>query len=155
MVYLLFSKHYSNVLMVQQFQLLRLHITLCNCLSFSFSPSWQDFGQTALSFLEKRFMINYQESMWPRSDWFLGHTKKSFHKRCSWSCHLRCVWHMTWLIQCNQHSQHPKNTRNSQKLRNKLAIGWQKIQGSKQREIELISKNVWGKRKEKMFRLRI
>ena len=31
---------------------------------------------------------------------------------------------------------------------------WQKIQGLKQREIELISKKVWRKRKEKLFRIR-
>ena len=46
-----------------------------------------------------------------------------------------------------------KSTRNSQKLGNNLASktmldsGWQKIQESKQKEIELISKIVWRKRR--------
>ena len=55
--------------------------------SFSFSPSRQDFGRTALSFLANVFMINYQGSVWPISDSFLGHAKKSFRKMFSSSCY--------------------------------------------------------------------
>ena len=36
------------------------------------------------------------------------HTKKFFCENCSSSCYLRHVWHMTQLIQGNQHLQHPK-----------------------------------------------
>ena len=48
---------------------------------------------------------------------------------------------MPWLIQGKHHSQYPKILRNCQKLGNNLAR-LQKIQGSKQREFELISKKV-------------
>ena len=62
------------------------------------------------------------------------------------------MWHMTRLMHRNQHSQHTKKLKKQPE--NWLAYGWQKIQGSKQREIEFISKKIWRKRKEKMFRLR-
>ena len=62
------------------------------------------------------------------------------------------MWHMTRLMHRNQHLQHTKKLKKQPE--NWLAYGWQKIQGSKQREIELISKKIWRKRKEKMFRLR-
>ena len=52
----------------------------------------------------QRFMISYQESVWPRSDSFLGHTKKSFRKNCSRSCYSWRVWHMTRFMHVNQHS---------------------------------------------------
>ena len=58
----------------------------------------------------------------------------------------------TWHSLCTVTSIQ-KSTRNSQKLRDKLASGWQKIHRSKQREIEFISTQVWKKRRE-MFRLR-
>ena len=62
----------------------------------------------------------------------------------------------TWYCLCTVTSIHSiqKSTQNSQKLRNKLANGWQKIGGSKQRGIELITKKVWRKRRDKTFRLR-
>ena len=62
-------------------------------------------------------MISYQESMWTRSDSFLGHTKISFCKYCSLSCYLWCVWHMTQLMHSNQHSKHQKK-RKTQSARN-------------------------------------
>ena len=86
----------------------------------------------------------------------LGHTIKFFRKKCSWSCYSGCVWHMTRLKHGNQHAQHPKKHGKQPETRKQvsqtvLANGWQKIQGSKQREIELISKSL---KKEKMLRLR-
>ena len=48
------------------------------------------------------------------------------------------TWHGSLTV-TSMHSIQ-KSTRNSQKLENKLASSWQKIQGTKQREIELISK---------------
>ena len=47
-----------------------------------------------------------------------------------------------------------KKKKNSYKLRNKLVIGCQKIQASKQREIGMISEKARKQRKEMMFRLR-
>ena len=107
-----------------------------------------------LKLFSKCFMINYQESMWPRSDWFLGNTKKSFVKKVPEVsiCHGCGTWHVWYTVTCIHSIQ--KSTRNSRKLGNKLASGWQKIKGSKQREIELITIKVWEKRKGKMFKLR-
>ena len=102
---------------------------LCNRHS-SFFPSRPFFWTSCQKLFSQRFNISYQESVWSRSDSFLGHTKNYFRKNCSRSSYSRCVWHMTWFMQGNQHSQHPKSTRNNQKLGNKLASRWQKIQGS-------------------------
>ena len=44
------------------------------------------------------FTITYQESVWPRSDLFLGHTKNSFRKNCSSSYYSWRLWHMTLLM---------------------------------------------------------
>ena len=114
---------------------------------FPFSTGlWTD----CLKLFSKRFNINYQGSMWPRSDSFVGHTKKYFHKNCSWSCYLQGVWHMTRLKHGNQHSQHPKKHKKEQetcKQVSQLVSGWKEMQGSKQREIKLISKKVWRKRR--------
>ena len=92
--------------------------------------------------------------MWPRSDWFLGHAKMSFRKIV-----LQVVirdasgrWQDLYIVTSIRIIQ--KNTKNGQKCGNKLASGWQNVQGSKQREFELISQKIWGKRKGKMFRLR-
>ena len=52
----------------------------------------------------QHFMMSYQESVWPRSVSFNGHSKRSFHKNCSSSCYSWRVWHMTWLMYSNQHS---------------------------------------------------
>ena len=73
-------------------------------------------------------------------------TKKSFRKKCSSCCYSGRLWHMTRLINSNQHSQHPKNHKKQPETGKQVSqwIG----------EIELISKKVWGKRKEKIFRLR-
>ena len=62
----------------------------------------------------------------------------------------------TWHSLCTVTSIYgiQKSTRNRHKLGNKLVSGWQKIQGSKQREIELITKKFWRKRREKIFRSR-
>ena len=54
---------------------------------------------------------------------------------------------MTGLKDGNQHSQHPEKHKKQPETRKQvsqtvLASGWQKIQGSKQREIESISKIV-------------
>ena len=50
-------------------------ITLCNCHSFSFSPSRQYFGTDCRKFFRGGFKTSYWGSVWPRSDLFLGHTK--------------------------------------------------------------------------------
>ena len=59
-------------------------------------------GRTGKSFLVNIFIISYQESVWPRSDSLLGHTKTFFRKNCSWSCYSWRVWHMTRLKHGNQ-----------------------------------------------------
>ena len=88
---------------------------------FSFLTGfWTD----CLKLFSKRFMINYQGSVWPRSDSFLGHTKKSFCKKCSSSCYSWRVWHTTRLKHGNQHSQHPKKHKKQPETRNKLASQW-------------------------------
>ena len=97
---------------------------ICNCLSsfFSFFSSrhflWTDWQK----FFSECIIISYGESVWPRSDSFLGHTKKSFPKNCSSNCYSRRVWHMTGYMQSNQHSSIQESTRNSEKLGNKLAV---------------------------------
>ena len=93
--------------------------------------------------------------MWQISDWFSGHIKKNPSVK-SVPQVVICDVCGTWHGLCTVTSIHSiqKSTRNSQKLGNELASGWQKIQVSKQREIELISKSIWGKGKQKMFRLR-
>ena len=79
------------------------------------------------------------------------HTPKCyFRKNTSSSCYSRHVWHMTRLMHGNQHSQHPKNTRNKKETSetSQLASRWEKIQGSKQRQIELIRKKSWKKEED-------
>ena len=85
---------------------------------FSFSTR---FSTDCLKLFNKRFMINYQGSVWRRSDSFLGHTKKSFYRKCSWSCYSRRVWHMARLKHRNQHSQHLKKHQKQPETRSKLA----------------------------------
>ena len=46
---------------------------------------------------------------------------KIFLLKLSPSCYSRHLWHMTRLMHGNQHSQHAKDTGNSQKLENMLA----------------------------------
>ena len=59
---------------------------------FSFSAGfWTD----CFKLFSKRFIINYQGTVWPRSDSFLGHTKRSFRKKCSSSCYSRLLCHTT------------------------------------------------------------
>ena len=71
---------------------------------FSFFPSRHFFWMDCQKLFSKRFIISYQESVWPRSDSFLGHTEKYFLKNCSLSCPSWRVWHMTQLMHGNQHS---------------------------------------------------
>ena len=65
-------------------------------------------GRTAKILSSECFMISYIESVWPRSDSVLGHTKMPFRKYCSRSCYSQCMWHMTQLLHGNQHSKYPK-----------------------------------------------
>ena len=65
-------------------------------------------GHTANKLFHQRFMISYQESVWPRSDSLLGHTKMSFRKYCSTSYYSRRVWHVTQVMHGNQHLKYPK-----------------------------------------------
>ena len=90
---------------------------------FIFSLS-TGFWTDCLKLFSKRFMINYQGSVWPRSSSFLGHTKKSFREKCSSSCYWRRVRHMTRLKHGNQHLQHPKKHKKQPETRNKLASQW-------------------------------
>ena len=92
--------------------------------------------------------------MWPRSDSLLGRTKKSFCKSCCSSCYWRHVRQIIQFMYSNSIYCIQKSTKNSQKCGNKLASGWQKIQGWKQRKAELISKNLGRKWREEMLRLR-
>ena len=66
-------------------------------------------------------IISYGESVWPRSDSFLGHTKKSFRKKCPSGCYLRRVWHMARLKHGNQHSQHPKKHKKQPETRKQVS----------------------------------
>ena len=132
---------------------------LCSCLSFSFSvwvcallqnslqlpfifffffSSSAGFWTEWLKLFNKRFIINYQGSVWLRSDSFLGHTKKSFHKKCSSGSYSRLVWHMTRIKYGNQHSQHPKKHKKQPETQKQ--VSWPDS-GSQNREIEFISKN--------------
>ena len=98
-----------------------------NALQFSFffffffsAGFWTD----CLKLFSKRFLVNYQGNVWSRSNSFLGHTKKSFRKKCSWSCYLRRLWYMTRLKHGNQHSQHQKKHKKQPEARNMLASQW-------------------------------
>ena len=64
-------------------------------------------------------------------------------------CDTCCTWHGLCTV-----TQHPKKQKKQPEIGNKLASRWQKIQRSKQREIKVINKEVWRKRKEKMFKTR-
>ena len=78
--------------------------------------------------------------MWPRPDSFLGHTKKMSVKIVPHIV-IRNVcdtWYGLFTVTSIYNIQ--KSTRNSQKLGNKLTSTWQKM-------LELISKEVWGERK--------
>ena len=44
-------------------------------------------GRTAKTFFSQRFIINYQESVRPRSDSLLGYTKRSFYQNCFLRCY--------------------------------------------------------------------
>ena len=79
------------------------------------------FCTDCLKVFSKHFIINYQGRMWPRSDSFLGHTKKSFRKNCSSSCYSRRVWHMARLKHGNQHSQHPKKRKKQPETRKQVS----------------------------------
>ena len=63
------------------------------------------FGWTAKSFLAN---VCYHGGVWPKSGLFPGNTEKYFRKGCSYNYYSWCVWHMTRLIDSNQHSQDPK-----------------------------------------------
>ena len=119
-------------------------------LFFSFYPSRSVLMTDCQNFFRRRFKISYQVGMWSRSGLFLGNTKKYFHKNCSSSCYPWNMWHTT--ATCIHSIQ--KSPRNNQKLGKKLVSRWTMIQESEQREIVLIRKKVWIKRREKMFKRR-
>ena len=73
-------------------------------LVFSFFPSRHFFWKDCQKHLSEPFIISYQESVWPRSDSFLGHIKRLFNKNCFLSCYSWRVWHMMRLMHSNQHS---------------------------------------------------
>ena len=112
----------------------------CNYQSFFFFSFSSLFpGQTA-----KRFLANVLKLV-IKKVCNQGHTKKHFCNNCSPSCYS--LAHVTTLSTVISIRSIQKSTRNSQKLGNKLTSRWQKIQGSKQREIELISKKSLKKKK--------
>ena len=54
------------------------HKKLCNCISsslFSLFPSLHFFWADCQNFYSQRFILSYQEIVWPRFDSFLGQTK--------------------------------------------------------------------------------
>ena len=114
---------------------------LCNCHSsfFSFFPSCNFFWTGCRKLFSQCFKISYQGNVWPRSGSFLGHIKKYFRKNCFQVA--ICDSCGTWHGLCTVTSIHSiqKSTRNCQKIGN--------VDGSKQREIELINRKVWRKRK--------
>ena len=135
---------------------------LCNCHSifsvFSFSPSRHFFWTDCQNLFSQRFIISYQESVWPRSDSFLGHTKKSLYKIVPQVVtHDACgTWHGLCTV-TSIHS-HQKSTRISQELGNnwnKLAswfmAEYSRVKPEKNRVDKLKSLK---KQKRKMFRLR-
>ena len=52
-------------------------------LGFFFFPSFHFFWTDCQNIFREPFIISYQESVWPRSDSFLGHNKMFFCKKCS------------------------------------------------------------------------
>ena len=101
-----FLNDFHNKFLISQF--LRLSLTqkalhLPFWFFFSFLPScqlfWTDYQKLFIQF----FIMCYQESVWPRSDSFLGHTKYYFCKKCFSSCYSWRVWHMARLMYGNQH----------------------------------------------------
>ena len=64
---------------------------------------------------------------------------------------MQRVWSVLYLILGKHHSYHPKKNKKQTETR-KQVRRWRKIQGSKCREIGLITKNVWQKRNENLFR---
>ena len=85
---------------------------------FSFSSLFWTDCQKLFSEL---FIISYQRNKWPRSDSFLGHTKKSLRKNCRSSCYSRRVWHMTQLMHGNQHSQYLKKHKKQPETRKQVS----------------------------------
>ena len=55
------------------------------------------------------------------------------------------------VIYGNQHWQYPKKCKTQPETQKQLTR-WQKIHGSKEREIQLISKKISGRRNEKLFK---
>ena len=86
-----------------------VHNALQLPLFFIFFSSYSTgFWMDCLKPFGKRFLINYQENVWPKSDSLLGLTKRSFRKKCCSSCCSRRVLHMISLIHRNQRWQYPK-----------------------------------------------
>ena len=118
---------------------------------FLFFPFRHFFWKDCRYLFSKRFIMSYQKSVWPRSDSFLGHIKifpKKLFLKLQVVIRDACgTWHSLRTV-TNIHSIQ-KNTRNSPARNSEghlVSECWLKIQSSKQREIELISKNVRRKR---------
>ena len=75
-----------------------------------FLPSLHFVWTDSQRLFSQRLKINYQESVWPRSDFYFGHNKKYFSKRCSPSCYSRRVWHMAQLTHGNHYQKYPAST---------------------------------------------
>ena len=87
---------------------------------FLLFPSCHFFWTDCQKPFSQRFIISYQESVWPRSDSFLERTRKTSRKNCSSSFIYDACG--TWHGLCTVNSIHSiqKSTKNSQKFENKL-----------------------------------
>ena len=108
------------------------------------------FGQTDKKFVRKRCLIRYPETVSPRSQSFQWTQNMFLKKLFPALLFPNRVAHVIHLFMVTSIHNIREGTRNSQKLRYKLIRRWKKIQWSKERKIELISKKLRGK--EKVFK---
>ena len=99
--------HFNPLLIAFPYNAKSFAIAILVFLFFIFFPSRHFFWTDCQKLFSQRFIMSYQESVWPRSESFLGHTKKSFYKSFPQVVihdATRRVWHMTRLIHGNQYS---------------------------------------------------
>ena len=108
------------------------------------------FGQADKKFVRKRCLIRYPETVSPRSQSFHWTQNMFLKKLFPALLFPNRVAHVIHLFMVTSIHNIREGTRNSQKLRYKLIRRWKKIQWSKERKIELISKKLRGK--EKVFK---
>ena len=81
---------------------------------FTFFPPCHFFWTDCHKPFSECFKFTYQENVWPRSESFLGQTKRYFCTHCSWSCYLRRAWHMLGLCTVTSIYNIQKSKRNFQ-----------------------------------------